>query len=239
MSLHNAGSRTEGFRGFGKLPDLCQLSLSGNVHVLGPGLEAFAGNQALKYLFLNGTKVGDEHVAHLSGCASLMRIMLSSTNVTEQCVLSLPRNPDCEVFLPDGLEGERLNEIRRQRPELIINGVRSGDLRDLAAVIGEAPGDLPLPLRSDSPTLVLFTADWCQPCTWVKTAIDKVPIQIRERFRYVEVDIEADPDTTSAMRVQSLPTLMFLNGGREHARLVGAHKSPAIEERMRAVLASA
>ncbi len=67
--------------------------------------------------------------------------------------------------------------------------------------------------------LVEFSADWCRPCQQMRPALDRLT-QEGCVIRHVNVDRESE--LTQRFRVQSLPTVVVLQGGREVDRLVGA-----------------
>lgn len=73
--------------------------------------------------------------------------------------------------------------------------------------------------REDKPMLLHFTTRWCKWCTKMKleTYADRHVIRyLNENFTMAMVDTEQLPALASKFRVESVPTLWFLNaeGGR-------------------------
>jgi len=62
-----------------------------------------------------------------------------------------------------------------------------------------------------TPGIVLFTADYCQPCkTQQQPAIQRVVQQMQE-IQVIEIDVQAQPDLAQQWGVLSLPTTFILD----------------------------
>jgi thioredoxin-like negative regulator of GroEL len=83
----------------------------------------------------------------------------------------------------------------------------------------------------------VFTASWCQPCHWLKTTFESVRPNLREQFKFVELDIDEHMAFASALRVRSVPTAFVMQFGIELDRFVGALGVEKLTERLEAVLA--
>jgi thiol-disulfide isomerase/thioredoxin len=238
LTLQNARLTDAGLFALGQARSLEALNVQGNYLIQGAGLEGFVEHPALASLALSGTQVDDTDVAFISGCRNLMAISLTSTKVTPECLRALPQNLMALVSLPDGLDAKAVDAMRAQCPNLVIDGVRFSDMRGLASA---EDGELKIPpkLQRDVPTLALFSATWCAPCKWMKTELGFVRANLREQFRVVEIDIEDDPGSAAAMRVQTLPTSVFLRNGREVLRVTGAVRAATLTDMMETVLAGA
>ena len=77
-------------------------------------------------------------------------------------------------------------------------------------------------LRSELPVLVEFTADWCPPCKKIEPVLAQLAVEEAGRLRIVQLDVDANPATTLAYRVLSMPTLMLFQAGEPVKVLVGA-----------------
>lgn len=76
-------------------------------------------------------------------------------------------------------------------------------------------------LSSDTPVLVDFTAAWCGPCRMIDPVLGEIASE-ESRFRIVSLDVDANPETTAAYGVLSMPTLMLFRAGEPVKSLVGA-----------------
>jgi thioredoxin 2 len=79
------------------------------------------------------------------------------------------------------------------------------------------------------PLLVDFWAAWCGPCRMVAPELERVARSNAGRYLVVKVDTEALTDVAARFRIQSIPTLALVDGGREIARLSGARPAAEIE----------
>ncbi|MFI0544932.1 thioredoxin [Streptomyces sp. WSLK1-3] len=86
-------------------------------------------------------------------------------------------------------------------------------------------------LRSDLPVLVEFTADWCGPCRQMKPVLSELAREHADRLKVGQLDVDANPDTTNAYKVLSMPTFMVFREGTAVKTVAGARpKSRLLQE---------
>jgi len=78
------------------------------------------------------------------------------------------------------------------------------------------------------PVLVEFTADWCPPCRMIIPVLQKIADDEASRLRVVPIDVDANPVTTRAYGVMSMPTLALFVAGKPVVQFVGARPRVAI-----------
>ena len=86
--------------------------------------------------------------------------------------------------------------------------------------------------KSKLPVLVDFWAAWCQPCRMIAPVIDKLASQMGGRVRFAKLNIDENRATASRFRVDGIPTLIIMKGGREVDRIVGLAPESEIRRRL-------
>ena len=77
-------------------------------------------------------------------------------------------------------------------------------------------------LNESGPVLVDFTAAWCQPCKMLDPLVTQLAQEWDGKVKVVKLDVDQNPDTTQAYRIQAMPTLMIFKDGKVAAQRVGA-----------------
>ena len=68
-------------------------------------------------------------------------------------------------------------------------------------------------LKSETPVLVDFWADWCVPCHMVSPVVEEIGTEKSSVMRVAKLNVDDNPDTARKYGVMSIPTLiLFVNG---------------------------
>jgi len=72
-----------------------------------------------------------------------------------------------------------------------------------------------------TPMLIDVYATWCGPCKLITPMLAKTAEGLGESVRVVKLDSDAEPELSTELRVNGLPTLVFMRDGQEVHRLEG------------------
>ena len=75
-----------------------------------------------------------------------------------------------------------------------------------------------------------FWAAWCGPCRLMAPAFERAAADWEGRVRFAKVDTDANPGVSQRFRIQSIPTMILFQGGRELARTSGALSADQIKK---------
>ncbi|MCJ7456560.1 thioredoxin [Candidatus Bathyarchaeota archaeon] len=65
-------------------------------------------------------------------------------------------------------------------------------------------------------------APWCGPCMMMTPVIDELSEEYASRVIFGKLNTDENPSTTERFGIMGIPTLLFLQGGNEVERIVGA-----------------
>ena len=90
--------------------------------------------------------------------------------------------------------------------------------------------------KSLLPVLIDFWAAWCGPCRMVAPVIEQLAKELSGKVRVGKLDVDANQVTAGRFRVQSIPSLLIFQNGKEVDRLVGVQSKEAILRRLQTYL---
>lgn len=69
-------------------------------------------------------------------------------------------------------------------------------------------------LRTENLVLVDFTAAWCGPCKMMSPILDEIKSAIGSKALILKIDVDKNPQASSAYNIQGVPTLILFKNGK-------------------------
>ena len=77
-------------------------------------------------------------------------------------------------------------------------------------------------LKSDTPVLVDYWAEWCGPCKSIAPILDEVAKEYEGRLKIVKINVDENQQVPPKFGIRGIPTLMLFKNGNVEATRVGA-----------------
>ena len=101
------------------------------------------------------------------------------------------------------------------------------DAMSKAAAVTDATFDNEV-LKSSTPVLVDFWAEWCGPCKMIAPILDEISAEQAGKIKIAKLNVDDNPDIARRFDVMSIPTLIVFQDGQPVKRMVGAKGKGAL-----------
>lgn len=83
-------------------------------------------------------------------------------------------------------------------------------------------------INSKKPVLIDFWASWCMPCRMLGPVVDEISEE-NSNVKVCKINIDEEMELAQKFQVMSIPTLVYMNEGKELKRVVGVRPKEEIK----------
>lgn len=91
-------------------------------------------------------------------------------------------------------------------------------------------------LDSDKLSMIDFWAVWCGPCRAVAPVVEQLAHEYKDTVVIGKVDVDNNPEVATQYGIRSIPTILFIKGGKVVDKQVGAVPKNVLEAKIKAHL---
>ncbi len=90
--------------------------------------------------------------------------------------------------------------------------------------------------NSNTPVMVDFWAEWCQPCKAMAPMIEELARKYQGRIKIVQMDVTENRDIPARLGIRNLPMFMLFKGGEVVRTITGAYPRSLLDDELKKLL---